>query len=158
MKVTKVRIFSALALVLLASLVAAQSVRRAHMHGDGMFGGHMLHFFTEYLDLTTAQQAQIKQLIDNAKPALQPLRQQEHQSHQSMIQLITSGNFDQAKAQSIATEESQVHAQLEVQHALIASQAYQVLTPEQKTKLNAFIAKHQQRFQQHMQERGPGLE
>ena len=58
-----------------------------------------------------------------------------------MMQLIQSGNFDEAKAQTIAAQGAQVHAQLEVQHARIASEAYQVLTADQKTKLAQFIAK-----------------
>jgi len=43
-----------------------------------------------------------------------------------------------------------------VQHARVASEAYQVLTADQKTKLAQFIAKRQARFEQHMQEREQG--
>ena len=73
-----------------------------------------------------------------------------------MIQLIESGTFDEAKAQSIATQAAQIRAQLEVQHARMASEAYQVLTPEQKTKLADFIAKREQRFEQHMRTHDEG--
>jgi protein CpxP len=113
----------------------------------------MLGFFTDYLDLTDAQQAQIKQIVAKEKPALQPLFAQEMQSREQMLQLIQSGTFDQAKAQAIATQEAQVHTQLEVEHARIANEAYQVLTADQKTKLAQYITKKQQRFEQHMQER-----
>jgi Spy/CpxP family protein refolding chaperone len=41
---------------------------------------------------------------------------------------------------------------MEVQRAQLMAQAYQVLTPEQKTRLNEFLAKRQQRMQEHMQE------
>jgi Spy/CpxP family protein refolding chaperone len=73
-----------------------------------------------------------------------------------MMQLIQSGTFDEAKAQAIATQGAQVHAQLEVQHARIASEAFQVLTADQKTKLAQFISKREQRFEEHMQEREQG--
>ncbi len=112
----------------------------------------MFPFFSRSLDLTEEQHAQIKQIFSNAKPALRPLMQQEMQSHHAMMQLVASGNFDQAKAQTIVTQESQIHAQIEMQHALLASQAYQVLTPDQKTKLNDLIAQQEQRFEQHTQE------
>lgn len=142
---------AALAIVLVTGIAIAQPHGGPHGGGD-FFGGPMLGFFTDMLDLTDAQQAQIKQIIATQKPAMEPLFTQEKASHEQMMQLIQSGTFDQAKAQSIANQESQVHAQLEVLHAQIASQAYQVLTADQKAKFAQFIAKRQQRMQQHMQE------
>lgn len=147
--------FAALVIVLVASVAMAQPHGGPHGGGD-FFGGPMLGFFTDYLDLTDAQQAQIKQIISKEKPALEPLFKQEMQSREQMMQLIQSGNFDEAKAQGIANQGAQVHAQLEVQHARIASEAYQVLTAEQKTKLAQFIAKREQRFEQHLQEHEHG--
>jgi periplasmic protein CpxP/Spy len=142
---------AALVIVLFAGLALAQGMHGPHSHGD-FFGGPMMGMFGDMLDLSDAQRAQIKQIYENAKPTLHPLREQEKKSHEALHQLITSGNFDQVKAQAIVNEETQVHAQLEMQHVLLASQAYQVLTAEQKTKLNEIMAKHQQRTEQHMQE------
>jgi protein CpxP len=145
--------FVALVIVLVAGVAIAQ--HRGGQHGSGdFFGGPMLGFFADYLDLSDAQLAQIKQIIAKDKPSLEPLFKQEMQRRQQMMQMIQGGNFDEAKAQAIATQGAQVHAQLEVEHARIASQAYQVLTPEQKTKLTQFIAKRGQRFEHHMQEQG----
>jgi Spy/CpxP family protein refolding chaperone len=146
-------LFAALAVVLVAGLAMAHSSDGRRGGGD-FFGGPMLGFFTDYLDLSDAQQAQIKQIIAKEKPGLEPMFKQEKQSREQMMQLIQSGSFDESKAQAIATQEAQVHAQLEVGHARIASQAYQILTAEQKTKLAQFIAKHEQRFERHMHERG----
>jgi Spy/CpxP family protein refolding chaperone len=152
MKLRSKMSFAALAIVLVAGLAMAQHHGGPRGGGD-FFGGPMLGFFTDYLDLTDAQQAQIKQIIAKEKPAMEPLFKQEMQTHEQMMQLIQSGTFDEAKAQTIATQGAQVHAQLEVQHARIASEAYQVLTADQKTKLAQFITKKEQRFEQHMQER-----
>jgi Spy/CpxP family protein refolding chaperone len=146
--------FAALVIVLAAGIAIAQP--HGGPHGGDFDGGHMLGFFADYLDLSDAQQAQIKQIIAKEKPALEPLFKQEMQSHEQMMQLIQSGNFDEAKAQAIATQGAQIHAQLEVQHARIFSQAYQVLTPEQKTKFTQFMAKREQLFEHHMQEREQG--
>ena len=143
----------ALAIVLVAGVAIAQRPGGPHGGGD-FFGGPMLGFFSDYLDLSDAQQAQIKQIMAKEKPALEPLFLQEKQSHEQMLQLIQSGTFDEAKATAIATQGAQIHAQLEVQHARVASEAYQVLTAEQKTKLAQFISKREQRFEQHMQEQG----
>jgi len=152
MKISKFQIvIVALALMLVAAAGVAQTVEHKHFHHRGGFG-EMLPFHA--VDLTDAQKAQIKQLYANAKPTMQPLFQQEHQNHEAMVQLITSGSFDEAKAQALAQQSAQIHAQIEVQHAQITAQAYQLLTPEQKTKMNEVLAKRQQWMEQHMQQRG----
>jgi periplasmic protein CpxP/Spy len=148
MKISKIQVLVVgLALVLVAAAAVSET---GHMHRHGMFG-EMLPFHA--VDLTDAQRAQIKQIYENGKPAMQPLFQQAHQNREAMIQLITSGNFDQAKAQALANQSAQLHAQIEVQHALLSSQAYQVLTSEQKAKMNEVLAKRQQWFEQHMQQK-----
>jgi Spy/CpxP family protein refolding chaperone len=68
-----------------------------------------------------------------------------------MIQLVTSGNFDQAKATAIANQEAQTHVAMEVEHAKIGAQIYQLLNSDQKAKVGDMIAKHQQRMQQRLQ-------
>ena len=103
-----------LAVVLVGALAVAQGMRPGHMREDGIFGGPMLGFFADYLDLSSAQQAQIKQIMAKEKPTMEPLWQQERQSHEAMKQLIMSGNFDEAKAQTIAKQAAQVQAQLMV--------------------------------------------
>jgi len=143
---------AALAIVLVTGIAIAQP--HGGPRGGDFFGGPMLGFFSDYLDLTDAQQTQIKQIIAKEKPALEPLFQQEMQTHEQMMALIQSGTFDETKAQAIATQGAQVHAQLEVQHARIANEAYQVLTADQKTKLAQFITKREQRFGQRMQDQG----
>jgi len=137
--------------LLAVALTAGAALAQGPHHGGEMFGP-MMGMMSDVLDLTDAQQAQIKQIFDNAKPSMEPLWQQEHASHKAMMQLITSGSFDQAKAQAIASQEAQIHQQMELQHAQLAAQAYQVLTPEQKTKFNDFMAKREQRMEKHMQE------
>ena len=74
------------------------------------------------LNLTDDQKAQIKQMFQAEKPAMKPLMQQEHAAHAQMIQLITSGTFEQAKVAAVAAQESQVHMQMEIEHAKMASQ------------------------------------
>ncbi len=45
--------------------------------------------------------------------------QQEFQAHQQMMALVTSGAFDEAKATALATQEAQIHIQMQVEHAKI---------------------------------------
>ncbi|MFZ0800602.1 MAG: Spy/CpxP family protein refolding chaperone [Terriglobales bacterium] len=149
MKSSKLKLWAAgLALTLVAAVAVSQTVQRVDFHHRGGMG-HELPFFALH-DLSDAQRTQIKQIFQSSKATIKPLWQQEHQSHEAMMQLITSGSFDEAKAQAIATQAAQTHAQLEVEHAKVVSQAYQLLTAEQKTELAAIMAKHQQRMQERM--------
>lgn len=153
MKRNKFKMLGAgLALLLMVGFAVSQEAGTGpgpRHHGG--FGGGPLGFFTKALDLTDAQRAQIKQIVANEKPTLHPLMVQEGQAHQQMMQLVTSGNFDDTKAQAIISQETQTHSQIELEHARIMSQAYQLLTPDQKTKFAQLQTKHQQWMAQHAQ-------
>ena len=145
---------TAAALALAAGMVFAQAGAAEPMrHGRGGFMGEPgLGFALRQLNLSADQKTQVKQLWQTAKPNLQPLMRQEFQVRQQMIQLVTSGNFDAAKAATIASQESQAHLQLEVEHAKIASEIYQLLNSDQKAKVADMMAKHHERMQQHLED------
>jgi protein CpxP len=157
----KTALFAVLGLALVAGAALAQQEgggKPMHRGFGGMHGpmmgdpgfGMMLH----QLNLTDDQRAQVKKIFATEKPNLKPLVQQQFQSHQQMMQLITSGNFDQAKATAIATQEAQTHIQMQVEYAKIGSQIYQILDSTQKTKVADIMAKHQERMQKHLQSQG----
>ena len=127
------------------------------MHGH-MMGGSEFRMFLHRLSLSDDQKAQVKQIFQTERPTLKPLMQQEAQAHLQMMQLVSSGNFDQAKATAIATQEAQTHIQVEVEHAKIHSQIYQLLNSEQKAKVAEMISKHQQMMQEHLQKEGAAAE
>jgi len=137
-------------LTLGAGIALAQGGAAGPMHHHrGDRGG--FEQMLRQLNLTDDQKAQVKQIFQAEKPTMKPLKQQEHAAHQQMIQLVTSGSFETAKAAAIAQQESQTHMQLEVEHAKMASQIYQLLSSDQKAKVAELIAQHEQRMQQHMQ-------
>ncbi len=154
MKSTRNRVITGVlaAGVLLTTLVVARSVRATEMHGGGMFSGHMVRFFIDYLDLSDAQQTQVQQILAKDKPALQPLMQQMHQNRQQMRQLIENGTFDETKARALASQQTQTVTELAVQKAKMESDLYQVLTADQKTKLDKFLDRHEQRFSKQISE------
>ena len=143
------------------ALFAGVAIADEGQGGEGpMHHGMMMHhgFMGEglglplhQLNLTDDQKTQIHQIMKAEHANIKPLMQQEFQAHQQMIQLVTSGQFDQAKAAAIAAQESQTHVQLEVEHAKIASQVYNLLSSDQKAKVADMIAKHQQHMQEHLQ-------
>lgn len=129
---------------------AAQAPSHHARHGHFM-GGMELGLPLHELNLTDEQKAQVKQIFQTEKPTIRPLMRQEMTAHQQMIQLVTGGAFDPGKASTIAAAESQTHILLEVEHAKIASQIYQLLTADQKAKASEMINQHLQRMQQHLQ-------
>lgn len=133
-----------------AGILAAQEEGHGPMHHE-MIEGHGLGLPLHELNLTPDQHAQIKQIMQNEKGTLRPLRQQEMAFHQQLIQLVTSGNYNQTNAAAIAAQESQTHAQLVIEYTKIASQIYPLLSSDQKAKLADMIARHQQHMQEHMQ-------
>lgn len=158
MKLTRNKVLiGVLVLLLLAAVGLSQSMGRAGRmwghHGCGFgFSGHMLGFFADYLDLTDAQQAQIKQIMEKERPTVQPLIDQLRQAHQQLRQLEESGTFDEAKVRALAAQNSQAITELIVQKARIESEMLQVLTPEQKAKFIRFMDRRSERHHKWMSE------
>ena len=143
-------------LATLAMLVAGiAAVAQSPMHHGG-FGAqhHMLGFLTKQLDLTEAQQAQVKDIFSKEKPTMASLMTQNGKIHQQLMQEAISGTFDQAKVQALAAQQGQIAAAMAVEHARIASQIYNILTPDQRTKAQQLLQQHMERMQQHMQKHG----
>ena len=143
MKSTHIRILTIAAAVL---LVAAAAIAEGR-HGYGGPGG--FHHMLKQLDLTSAQQDQVKAIWAKEKPTLQPLMQQMRQNHSAMNALEASGPFDEAKTTALATQNSQTMIQLQVEHARIKSEIMQILTAEQKAKLAQLDANREARMSKH---------
>jgi len=153
MKSHRTKIFiAAVAVVLLGAVAISQTVRRAaYGHGRGMFGEHMLAFYAHKLDLTDAQQSQVKDILAKEKPALKPLFVQLAQTNHQIRQLEEGENFNEAQVRTLAAQQSQTITELIVQKARIESEMLQVLTPDQKTKFKEMMDKHEQRMMNHLQ-------
>jgi len=149
---TRLWIAVGMLVAVVATIAVAHSVRAAEMRDDGMFGGghRMMHFFSDYLDLNDAQQQQVKQIMAKDKPALEPLIRQMLENRQQMRQLIESTPFDEGKAHALAAQQTATMTELTVQKAHMFSDLYQVLTPDQKTKLDTFLDRHEHRSARHM--------
>jgi periplasmic protein CpxP/Spy len=158
MKIHRTKIFiAAVAILLLGAIAVSQTIRKAgYRHRGGMFGGHMLAFYAHRLDLTEAQQAQMKDIMTKEKPALKPLLLQLAQTRHQMRQLEEGENFNEAQVRALATQQSQAMTELIVQKARIESEMLQVLTPDQKTKFKEMMDKHEQRMTNRLQNQSTG--
>jgi Spy/CpxP family protein refolding chaperone len=146
---------AALAVLLSAAIAksqtAADSTPPPAMHGHE-FGldGHMMEFFAKYLDVTDAQKTQMKAVMQKEHATMKPLMQQLHQMDQELKQYV-EGTYDEAKVQALVTQQAQTLVQVKVQETRIHSELFQMLTPDQQTKLKEFEANREARMQQHMQ-------
>jgi len=118
-------------------------------HGD-----HMMGFFADYLSLTDAQQAQMKTIMQKEHAAMKPLMLQMRQTHTALKQ-YEQGTFDEAKVRAIAAQQAQAHVEMTVAQTRIHNELFQVLTPEQQTKMKEMQARHEARMAKHMHQAPP---
>ena len=146
-----------LAVVLVAGVAVswAAAAAGAGQRGHGGFEQHMLGMMTDYLDLTEAQQAQVKQSFAAEKPTMTPLVQQLHQTRQQLRQLEQSSTFDEGKVRAVASQQAQTMTELTVEKSKVANQIFNLLTPEQKAKAQKFMERREARFQKHHQSAEP---
>jgi Spy/CpxP family protein refolding chaperone len=152
MKNIRFRLLIAATAVLLAtSLANSQTASDAQpavaVHGPEFGMGHMIQFFTKYLDLTDAQQTQAKSILEKEKPVLKPLMEQMRQFDQQ-LHPYAEGTYDEAKVRTLAAQQAQVETELTVQKTRIHNELFQILTPDQQAKLKEFEANREARMQQ----------
>ena len=161
MKSIRIRLLIAAVAVLLGTALAKSQTSDAPpappMHGHGHEFGmrdHMMGFFADYLNLTDAQQAQMKSIMQKEHGTVKPLMQQSHQFDQQLRQYV-EGTYDEAKVRALAAQKAQVETELTVQRTRIHNELFQVLSADQQSKMKEMEARHQARMHKHMQEAAP---
>jgi Spy/CpxP family protein refolding chaperone len=156
MKSIRFRILiAALAVTLAAALAQSQTTDTAPApppHGHGHEFGmdhHMMEFYAKYLNVTDAQKADMKAVLQKEHATMKPLMQQMHLLQQQLKQ-YEEGTYDEAKVQALVAQQAQTLVQVKVQETRIHNELFQMLTPEQQTKLKEFEANQEARRQQHM--------
>jgi Spy/CpxP family protein refolding chaperone len=118
--------------------------------GPGGFFGHggahdgfgpemLLGRLADRLELTDDQRAQIEAIADTCRAQTSDLRDQIEAAWESYRENHEMGAFDETQARAFAETVSGIHAQLMVEHMRAASQAFNVLTPEQQAELKELL-------------------
>jgi len=140
MKLTRTKVLlAALAISVGAAIAVSQTAGKAE-HGD--FQQHWLSYMTDYLDLTDAQQAQAKQILEKEKPGMDTFMTQMKQTHDQLRQLEMAPAFDEAKVRAAAAQQAQIMTEMTVQKARLHSELYQILTPDQQAKAAKMMERH----------------
>jgi periplasmic protein CpxP/Spy len=132
-----------------ADTTTAPPPQRVHARG-GWRGGDGRGFFADYLNLTDAQQAQMKTIMQKEHASMKPLMQQMRETKQQLHQ-FEEGSFDEAKVRALAAQQSQAQIELTVAQTRIHSEMFQVLTADQQAKMKEFEAHRAARMQKRMQ-------
>ncbi|HQR35993.1 MAG TPA: Spy/CpxP family protein refolding chaperone [Blastocatellia bacterium] len=158
MKTTTKRIVIAasVGIVLLAGSVFAfaHGHRKGHFAGTGIppFAQKFLDRASVYLGLSDEQEAQIKTILENEKPKIQPLVAELAANRKALNEATDNGTFDEAQVKTIANKQGETLAALIVEKERVKTQIYAVLTPEQRAKAEQFRSRIEDRLKKHFTE------
>lgn len=152
MKSIRFRLLVAALAVMLGAVIAKSQTADAPPMQSHAFGmrGPMMGFFGKYLDLSDAQRAQMKAVLQKEHAAMKPQMQQLHLMQQQLKQ-YEEGSYDEAKVQALVAQQAQTLVQLKVQETRIHNELFQLLTSDQQAKMKEFEANREERMQQRMQ-------
>ena len=148
----KTIVILAVAVVLVIGGVFAIAQRAVHrgFGGHGMHGGQGAMMMLRRLDLSSDQQAKVKEIFEANKGTVQPLREQLKANHDKLAAL--GGSFDEGQVNAIAKEQGELMSQMIVARQKVKSQIFAILTDDQKAK----AAQLQKEMKQHFQDRMKG--
>lgn len=136
---------AALLLVVAVPLFAGARGHRMRGEGDGFGHGFGMHIFGKLkaeLNLTDEQSTQLKTIAREVHEQNAVYRQQMHgtMKEAASVLIANPGNVEQAR--TILQQNDQAHAQLRDNILQGVSRGLAVLTPEQRTKLAAYLESH----------------
>ena len=129
----------ALMLALAASTAFAQQAAPPS-EGPAQHMQHHFEMMAKHLELTTAQQQQAQPIFNNmmaTQTNLQNSLKTAHDNLASAIKANDTGAIDQA-----SNTIGNLTAQMTASHAKAQAQFFQILTPEQQTKLQQMMSEH----------------
>ena len=98
----------------------------------------------ELLDLTEAQQEQIRAIHEQERAGNNEAMQQMHDGREEMRKLLEGETFDEAAIRQLATSQASLKTEMLVSRARVKHQVFQLLSPEQQElarKIQPFMQK-----------------
>ena len=121
---------------------------------DGRRGDFFPGRLAEQLNLTDAQKEQIKQIAARYRESTKALRQQQRGERKAGFDVFNGGTFDEAQVRAAAQARANARVEMEVAHARMMSEIYNVLTAEQKAQLATLRQQREQKMQEWRTRRG----
>jgi periplasmic protein CpxP/Spy len=129
----------------LAPLAANEAV--AQPMGEGMMHGGMRHrgdamMHMRELNLTEQQRDQIFKIHHDSVPPMREQMKQVQKAREDLRQVAMADKFDEAKARQAADTQAKAMANMAVMRAQTMNRVRQVLTPEQRQKMDQMRNRH----------------
>jgi len=138
----KILILAGIAALLIGATVFALAQHEGMEKRRGHGPGDMIEHISRELNLTDAQKAQVKTLLD-AQQATEEQRHSKLEDLRKQIDAATAnGQFDENTVRNLANQQSQLMTDQMVDHLRLHSQIYGLLTAEQKTKADQMMKRH----------------
>jgi periplasmic protein CpxP/Spy len=98
------------------------------------FGLPRLDRLAHDLNLTEAQQAELKAFFDTERSTLDSLMKKQDGVRRQLDEATANGQFDEAQVRALAGQQAQTFADLIVEHKRADAKIYSILTPEQRVR------------------------
>jgi protein CpxP len=129
---------------LLALVGTGAAVASAHSPGHGRAGGPLAHLL-RHLELSDEQKTQIKALMRDARPRLQPLAAEAMRTRRAVFQAVAAPTFDETAVRAAAEAAGRAAGDLAVERARLTSEVRALLTPEQQARLDEALRRMEER-------------
>lgn len=116
-----------------AAAVFAAGPQRGR-HAGGFDGFPPLRMMAVALDLTDAQQQQIKSVLDSHKTEFQQIAQRSRAARQQVQAAVNASDVNEQAIRSAVNAQAQVQADGAVLRARVRQEVFATLTPEQRAK------------------------
>ena len=149
----KIAVFAS---VLAAGLLTfgALAALPAALHHGGPFGelgfGHRAARALSALDLTDEQKSQVKGILRESGPAIEPLVDEVLRSKKALFEAVHRAQFDEQAVREAAAAAGRAGTDLAIEKARIVSRVRGVLTAEQQEKLDAIHQEFEARLLKHI--------
>ncbi len=163
MKTKLLVVASVMALLLCGAVMVAYAQGpgpegKAFMGGPGHGPGGM-GFLARELDLTDAQRAQVKTIMQANRTTMKSVHVQLEQNRAALLAATANGAYDAAKIQALAGQKAQLEAAMTVNHEALMHQIYtQVLTADQQAKAEQLRTQQINRINEHLQKMANGTD
>ena len=162
---TKLMVVASVMALLLCG-VAMVAYAQGPGSGGKAFGGGYGHgpgmaFWGSELNLTDAQKAQVKSIMqaNHASMQMKTVMQQMAQNRAALLAATANGAYDPGKIQALASQQAQLEATMIMNREAIQHQIYaQVLTSEQQAKAEQLRTDAINRINQHLQKMANGTD
>ncbi len=102
----------------------------------GPMPSHGMHRMLRHLDLSDAQRDQVFKIFHDQSPAMHERMKAARAAREDLEKLASASAFDRERARAIADTEAKAIADMEVLRAESMARVREILTPEQRAKLD----------------------